>query len=77
MFEQSPSDFTQGYNYARQLYDQLINKHNASELLELAKIFSEFSGGNAELARGMAACCEEAARLKLGQAVLPEACPSK
>ncbi|MBP2656693.1 MAG: hypothetical protein H6Q73_4262, partial [Firmicutes bacterium] len=53
------ADFDRGYYYAKQRNEALDN--TLPELLELAEVFTEVKGENAELARGMAAYYAEQA----------------
>jgi len=55
------TDFERGYYYAKQRNEELSN--TLPELLELAEVFTEVKGDNAELARGMAAYYAEQARM--------------
>jgi len=55
------NDFERGYYYAKQRNEEMDN--TLRELLELAEVFTEVRGENAELARGMAAYYAEQARL--------------
>ena len=55
------ADFDRGYYYAKQRNEALDN--TLPELLELAEVFTEVKGENAELARGMAAYYAEQARM--------------
>jgi len=56
------TDFEEGYYYAKQRNEEVAEKNTLPELLELAEVFTEFKGENAELARGMAAYYTELAR---------------
>lgn len=49
------SDFERGYNYVRLRCWTLVDSSSAQELMELATVFGEATGENAELSRGMAA----------------------
>ncbi|MBP2656315.1 MAG: hypothetical protein H6Q73_3884 [Firmicutes bacterium] len=60
--EKAMTDFEEGYYYAKQRNEELVEKSTLSELLELAEVFNEVVGENAELARGMAAYYIEMAR---------------
>jgi hypothetical protein len=63
------SDFARGYEYARQRYGELAVSFGRATLVELAGALARTEGGNAELARGMAAGLAEAARAeRKGQA---------
>lgn len=64
MIKENVSDFILGYEYACRNYERLLRPNTANELLELARVLSQDNGVNAELARGMAAYCEEMARKK-------------
>ncbi len=49
------SDFARGYEYARRRYGELAASFGRAALLDLAAALARTDGGNAELARGMAA----------------------
>jgi len=57
------NDFECGYSYARLRCGRLFGKDSDIELMELAEVFARMTGENAELARGMAACYSEMARV--------------
>ncbi len=50
-----PNDFARGYEYARRRYGELAACFGRAVLLDLAAALARTDGGNAELARGMAA----------------------
>jgi hypothetical protein len=56
------NDFERGYCYAQWRNETLAEKNSVKELLELAEVFAEVTGENAELAKGMAAYYAEMAR---------------
>ncbi|MDR3560452.1 MAG: hypothetical protein P4N59_03275 [Negativicutes bacterium] len=71
MSKQTLSDFERGYEYACRHYQRLLALTSAKELLELARALAQNTGMNAELARGMAAYCQEMARRKKRDDVRP------
>jgi len=56
------SDFERGYNYVRLRCWSLVDSSSVQELMELAIVFAEVKGENAELSRGMAACYRDMAQ---------------
>ncbi len=58
------SDFARGYEYARRRYGELAACFSRAVLLDLAAALARADGGNAELARGMAAGLAELAQAK-------------
>jgi len=69
--EKKVNDFERGYNYVMMRCRELAGSTSMEELLELAKVFAEAKGENAELAQGMSACyrdmAQEGSKLKPGE----------
>ena len=69
--EKKVNDFERGYNYVMMRCQELAGSTSMEELMELAKVFAEATGENAELARGMSAFYRDMAqgssKLKLGE----------
>ncbi len=62
MAKDYPSDFARGYEYARRRYGELAARFGRAALLDLAAALARTTGGNVELARGMAAGLNEIMR---------------
>lgn len=64
MAKQYLSDFARGYEYARRRYGELAVSFDRAALLDLAAALARTTGGNTELARGMAAGLDEMMRVE-------------
>jgi len=62
MAKRYASDFERGYDYARRRYGELAGGFSPQALLDLAAVLRRVAGGDAELARGIAAGISELVR---------------